>query len=1666
MLCADPSIPSNWTSPIISTKKECYVDSLSVLLNILLMLMTFVVILRYKCTKIEKKHGELVRYHEHCSRSVLTLILVFLNLIEIGEGIMVNQFNHSSKLHIIITPVSSLMSTLSAILFYHYVERLNRPKLLLILFMFWPVAAILKLAKLVTLYGMGLNIYHMKIEVTWAITVVYCLLTAIDATLIIVQKYFCNKPYHEEPEYKFDVSNIQYLHPYVNLFSQATFSWLLPLLKLGYQRPLELADLEGLPEDEKADHQFRRFNEVFMEEKLAAEKAGRRISLWKCYWRTFWRTLFFGGIMKITGDVVSLTGPLSISLILAYVSAVKEDNLPHGTPEQLYFPTSWEFIQNGFVLTVIVLIATFLQSTLSNNFNHLAIAEGTHLRTALQCLVYKKALKTSSASGLDTGAVVNHMAVDAFNMMMLFSMGHYLWAVPFKIVLLLILLYSKLGYSALIGAATVIFLVPVQYYICTLLSKIQSKALDVSDERLKKTTELLQGIKLLKLYGWDRLYANFVQNVREKELKILRSDAICVAFNTFITQTSSIIVTLVTFSLFSKLEGKPLMPADVFTGLALFNQLTVPLYIIPFVIPMVINAVVSTRRLVDFLMLPEVDLSLPWRDDSDTPDARVEFVPDSGSVLLHVKENSFDSKGYLSGSEEGDGVFLPEFYNYPPVEENTLVSIKKGYFSYDTAYTIPSLRDINVQIPAGKLTIIVGNIGSGKSSLLSAILGELNVISGSINWNSSPLVAYVPQKPWLMNATLKENILFGQPYDGRRYHQVTQACALQPDIDLLPARDMTEIGERGLNLSGGQKQRIALARAFYSPARLIILDDPLSALDAHVGAYVFEHGIKTLLLRRQRTVILVTHKLEFLSSATKVILMESGTIKKEGSPKEIEISLQDLNFNLRKPKKSFGKEGTPAEGTSKERHKLVRLLSRQQLYRTVSTQDIKPRARLVSLSRQMSHDPSSPLPCHDWGDHDDPLPPIADPDDPDTGHKLLNRMKSVESLRSRSSASSASVVRRSWKCPPSRLNSRISTRTDDLIEEEDEEDFDDDTEDKIVHSCDQVQLPDGKLIKEEEREKGKISKQVYIMYMKACTLPLALLVIFLIIATQAMKVGTDFWLSAWSENSLTRIQNGTLDDSNDTISDEEAEEINYYIHIYAILSGCSILLAFITNISAQLTSLKAVKVLHSRMLNNVVQCPMKFFDSTPVGRIINRFSSDMSTIDKKLPVTLPILLRFILLCLSAIIVDMIVTPYFIIVVIPVAAIYYFLQHFFRFTSRELQRLDCITKSPVYSHFTETVCGLSTIRAFRAESRFTEMIMACIDVNNTAFILVNCSNCWLGISLDYLGGIILFIATLSSVFASIYGDVSEAFVGMSMTYTLLVPIYLNWVVRNLASTEMYMSAVERVRNYSKLPIEDGPAKDLSDLSDEWPEYGAISFQNVTMKYDSNSDPVLKNITLTIKPGEKVGICGRTGSGKSSLIMALFRMVNIMSGKIEIDGVNILNIPLEFLRSRLSIIPQEAVIFSGTVRENLDPAKEYTDEEIWKALEAAQLKHLITALPGGLEAQVSDEGSNMSAGQHQLFSLARALIRKSKILVMDEATSSLDPDTDLILQNVVAEQYKDSTVLSIVHRVQSVLNFDKVIVLDGGRVAEVGNPKDLQEVKGSIFASLVKASHQHH
>ncbi|KAL3215787.1 hypothetical protein MRX96_033406 [Rhipicephalus microplus] len=1522
------------------------------------------------------------------------------------------------------------------------------------------------MSKLVILYGKDLGIEHATLEATWFGLVFYTAMFLVELSTFLQKAYQCKSELRGEAN---GDDQVTYRYSRASLLSKCTFFWLVPLLRQGYRRPLELADLGFLPEKHTNENQFQRFNYVYSKEKAKAEAKGTMVSLWCCYLKTYWRTALAGGLIKVIGDVIGLVGPLSISLILEYVDDVTTNKSSNSSAD--LYPTAGEVLSNGYILSFIILIATFMQSTFSNNFNHMAIMESVHVRSALQSLVYLKSL--SLASDIDVGMAVNHMSVDSFNVMLLFSMGHYIWAVPVKLTILLVLLYKQLGYSALVGAATIYVLAPLQYWICTKLSELQKESLSISDKRIKHTSELLQGIKLLKLHGWERVYANMVKQIRREELAVLRMDAIFVALNTFITQGSAILLTLVTFSLYSVIEGRPLTPAQVFSGLALFNQLTVPLYIIPVVIPIVINAIVSTKRLSEFLSQPEVGTEAPWRKKDDTPKAVVEFHPESGSVLLNIRDSELLDKFLASTGDDSD-VFLSDAYS--PIDSPAVINMNHAYFTYDNNTKIPILQDMNITVPTGKLTIIIGPVGSGKTTLLAGMLGELTPYKGSVHWANTTCIAYVPQKPWLLNATFKENILFGQQYDGRRYHQVIQACALQPDIDLLPARDMTEIGERGFNLSGGQRQRIALARAFYSPAKAVILDDPLSALDTHVGMHVFEQGIRSLLLRRHRTVVLVTHKQDLLIHASKVIILEGGKIRCQGNLAEIEKLEPDLATVL----SCSTKREVPSsrDNTTKERHKLMRMITKQSLYlpNSGSTQDLRQQPRPVTLSRQLSHDPSSPLPLHDLSNDDTSaaLRSSCTPRPTSVGFRFKASV-STDSMHSASTgvSNSSSLVRNPWmRSPPSRLSSRVSNTAENFIEEEEEYEEsegkkegllangtgqlgDDGITGPLLGGPDSLPLAEEaqwKVIEDEDREQGKIPCSVYLDYMRSCRLLLVALVCVLFAANQGARLGSDFWLTGWSEASR---------DINVTVPASKDELAWSYLMGYLGLSVFCIVLSLVTNISAQLVSLRSVKVFHNNMIDNIVQCPMRFFDSNPIGRIINRFSSDMGVIDKKLPVTIPVLLRFLMLCLSAILVDVCVTPYFSIVVVLVVAVYYYIQSFFRHSSRELQRLDSITKSPVFSHFSETLSGLSTIRAYREEGRFVERMNEHINDNNLAFIMVNCANCWLGVSLDYLGGVILFLATISSLTAAIMGTTSTSFVGIAMTYTLLVPIYLNWLVRQVSNVEMYMSSVERVNKYCHLPIEQVPSPVEVPL--DWPSKGEVRFEKVTMTYEAGLDPILRNVSVTFAPGEKVGICGRTGSGKSSLVMGLFKMVPVCEGKIFVDDIDISLVPCDVLRSRLAIIPQEPILFSGTIRQNLDPKRVHTDEELWNVLEKAHLKEIV-ALYGGLDGEVHEEGSNFSIGQKQLFCFARALLQPSKVLILDEATSSLDVKLDNLIQETVLNEWANSTVLAIAHRVTGLLNFDKIVVLEAGHIVESGSPAELKQKRGSIFMSLLKEAEQ--
>ncbi|PSN38190.1 hypothetical protein C0J52_15039, partial [Blattella germanica] len=1512
-----------------------------------------------------------------------------------------------------------------------------------------------------------------------------------------------------------------YRHAAANLYSKATFFWLTPLLWLGFCNPLELEDLGNLPEEEKMENQFSRFKTIYD----------------------------------------------------------KEKNL-----------TITEFFSNGYVMGTIVFIAALAQGTFSQSSTHLVNVEGIRLKEALQALVYDKALRLciwniddhkddtasheeTKTNGLtpvrqneeqskaDMGTITNLMSEDAYNVMSFFWIGHYVWAIPLKIGVLMYLLYLKLGVSSIIGASfCILTMTPLQFLIGKKMSTNSKGITDVSDERLRQVNEVLQGIRLLKLYGWEYLYGDRILKTRSRELQLLDKDSLYWALMTFLTHASSVLVTLVTFGTYYLVESGPLLPENVFSGLALFNQLTVPLFIFPITVPIIISAMVSTRRLESFLELPETRSAVPQspglkhEEDSEINKIAVQeltSVPDSFSEIGKSLSGTVEG-GEKARTERADSVFgLGDIIEHETEDETALedgelddeltsplepssesaVILQNGSFTWSAESGKPSLSISNLNIPSGKMTVIVGRVGSGKTSLLSALLGEMHSIKGDIKWTSGSTVAYAAQKPWLLNATLRDNILFGEPFRPRRYRRVISACSLQPDIDILPGKDLTEIGEKGINLSGGQKQRVAVARALYSQSNVVILDDPLSALDYQVGQKLFESGIRRLLLRQKRTVILVTHRLQLLAHAHQIIALDGGTVRVQGTLSEIEASDSELVRNWRTimSREALEEKRSARSEAARERWQLLRLVSRigvqlkqrnivDGTWQTDEEAHVTPPAFLplrrrrgtFSGSRYFTHD--LPLPtdeCEDefleqsgrkamgsgWSPtrHRSRAATTTDSPTVSLKHRNILRASSLQAGRTtahnevntapsrhpfhimrqsraytglENSGQQGSLLRRIFSVQSQRSTSTTATTTIGMSDHEQlkrlpsttsciSEDFDDEAEGEDV-----TDAQAGRLISEDEREYGKIPKRIYLDYLWACSACIGTSYLLSAIAWQGLRVYTDYWLNQWTES----VNKSSIEEKQKTHRPTTDDEMTYYLMVYGALSVASIILSLSSNGIGQYAGARARRVLHDSMLSNILRCPVRFFECTPVGRIINRFSTDMSVIDKKLATSIQRLVQFLLLCFSAIVINAVVTPWFLIVAVPICAVYFVTQRFYRCSSRELQRLDSITRSPIFSHFSETLGGLTTIRAFGHQQRFRNLLFKKADAHTNAFLIMNTSNRWLGVALDYLGGVIVLMSVVAALLtASFCPTVTSSLVGLAVNYTLLVPIYLNWVVKFLADMEMYMGAVERVQQYALTPVEDYRPKGIS-VPNSWPKKGDIMFEGVSLRYDENREPVISNLTLRIPAGQKVGICGRTGSGKSSLVMSLFHMVDMFEGKILIDDIDTKLIPLQVLRSRLSVIPQDVIMFSGTIRENLDPESKYTDEKLWKSLELAQLKEVVSSLPGCLDAEVREGGSNLSAGERQLFCLARAILHDAACLVMDEATSSVDPSTEKALLEAASRAFAGKTVISIAHRLPTILDCDRILVLEAGRIMEDGTPTQLRHRSMGIFSSMLRASQE--
>ncbi|XP_070559516.1 ATP-binding cassette sub-family C member 8-like [Ptychodera flava] len=1123
-----------------------------------------------------------------------------------------------------------------------------------------------------------------------------------------------------------------------------------------------------------------------------------------------------------------------------------------------------------------------------------------------------------------------------------------------------------MGISAIIGALLLIFIVPLQIKITSHLAKIQDTLLEISDSRLKKINELLQGIKLLKLYGWEEMFCSTIEVVREKQIKSTIKFGRNMILSWFTSDTSYVVITFLSFIAYSFISPVPLTPDLAFVALALFNQLTIPLTTITHALTFFVNGIVSFKRLEKFFISEEIDErdnGLPpikrGFDDIDTAadfeshwtnteeanrdKSQDRFDEDHGndlitspSTLKSREEYSLESEGrmnYGTFSHEDETPFVDTSRESLP--EHVALQMIGGTFSWDHDGSSLALTDINVQVPVGSLVMVIGLIGSGKSSLLSSILGEMTTVSGSVEINSKKNhVSYVPQRAWLQNATLRDNILFGKELDQNRYQKVIEACALQPDIDILPAGDMTEIGEKGINLSGGQKQRVSVARAIYSNADIVLLDDPLSALDVHVGAHLMEHGIIDLLVREGRTVILVTHHLQYLHHANKVILMEKGRLTKEG----------DLN----KIRKHNPVLFTAWEGT-------IHVLSES--------------------DRESASD----------GEHIH-----------DTEKERANLHQQISKTEIQKTKGSS-----------------------------------------------------GALIEKEERERGSVSWRVYLAYAKAIKYYRVVLIFLLLAAQAATLMLSHFLLSAWSEAGI-EAANRTKAELDD--------EVDYYRRGYTVWTLAFIALTGMVIACQILSTIYAARRLHVDLLRNIIHAPLRFFETTPIGRILNRFSNDTQIIDLKLWTTWISFLYPASLSISAIIVNAIVTPVFLLAVTPLPVAYYFVQRYFVATSRELQRVDNITKSSLLAHFSETLGGLPIIRAYRDEKRFRRRLLQAIDTNNVVQLYILNSFRWLTVRLEIISAMVILLVGLGSLMTCMLGDLKPSLVGLALTYALSICNQLNRMVRMFAECEMFMNSVERVLHYSRIHTEEYRGTYAPPAA--WPDKGNIKFENVSVRYATDLDAVLEDVNLDFKSGEKIGICGRTGSGKSSLTLAVFRLIETFEGRITIDGIDISHVPLLTLRSRLVIIPQDPVLFAGTIRFNLDPLSHKSDDQLWEALEISRLKEVVAELDNQLDSYVSEDGDNFSVGQRQLFCLARAFLRYAKIIIMDEATASVDMETDTALQDVISVAFADRTVITIAHRISSILDSDRVLVLSGGKVIEYGSPKKLLNQDGSTFASLVK------
>uniref|UniRef100_A0A8C2BGL1 ABC-type glutathione-S-conjugate transporter n=1 Tax=Cyprinus carpio TaxID=7962 RepID=A0A8C2BGL1_CYPCA len=1330
-----------------------------------------------------------------------------------------------------------------------------------------------------------------------------------------------------------------------SFLSKILFWWFSGLLFKGYRSPLQAEDLWSLREEDTSEKIISDLEEEWTAEctKLHTSIAlGSRLpeqaqflrkiqkeqSSGFCLLRTLARSFgpYFltGTLCLMVHDAFMFSVPQVLSLLLGFM---KDEDAP---------------LWKGYFYASLMFLLSCLQSIFNHQYTYTCFTVGMRVKTAVMGLVYRKSLVVNSAARrtCTVGEIVNLVSADTQKLMDFVVYFNAVWLAPIEVTLCLFFLWQHLGPSALAGIATVIFIFPLNGFIARKRSKLQEIQMKYMDGRVKLMNEILNGIKILKFYAWEKAFLEQVLGYREKELKTLKKSQILYSVSIASFNSSSFLIAFAMFGVYVLIDDKNILDAQkIFVSMALINILKTPLSQLPFAMSTTMQALVSLKRLGKFLCQDE------------------------------LKPDNVTRESFKSGERSLNGTFS---------------------WSKDGP---PCLKRISVRVPCGSLVAVVGHVGSGKSSLLSAMLGETEKRSGAVSVKGS--VAYVPQQAWIQNASLQDNILFGREKKESWYQRVLEACALLPDLDNLPAGDTTEIGEKGLNLSGGQKQRVSLARAVYRKADVYLLDDPLSAVDAHVGQHIFNKVIGPKGILRDKTRILVTHGMSFLPQADLILVLVDGEISERGSYQELlnrNGAFADFihTFASSERKECFSEASQRGNITMVcvRAFILAEKIDMQLLWMLMS-----PPGNRVSLEKIKS-------PVWYWDVFYD------------INLKILSHFNHRPNFRHLKKILTY-LIKLSF-------SGDTNSITIEPLPDSDE---------------DHIQEDLGKLTKADKARIGRVKLEMYIEYFHTIGLPLIVSIVFLYAFQQAASLSYNYWLSLWADQPVI---NGTQLNTDLKLGVYGALGFAQGLQsLMAISLGCII----------------ASRHLHLELLNNVLHSPMSFFETTPSGNLFNRFAKEIDAIDNMIPDGLKMMLGYFFKLMEVCIIVLMATPFAAVIILPMAFLYGFIQSFYVATSCQLRRLESVSRSPIYTHLNETVQGASVIRAFNEQSRFIMGVNHKVDQNQTAYFPRFVATRWLGVNLEFLGNGIVLAASILSVMAK--GTLSPGMVGLAVSHSLQVTGFLSWIVRSWTDVENNIVSVERVKEYADTPKEAAWTIEGSSLPPSWPQKGTIEFHDYGLQYRKGLELALKGISVHIKEREKIGIVGRTGAGKSSLALGIFRILEAAKGQIYIDGINIAEIGLHDLRSRITIIPQDPVLFSGSLRMNLDPFDAYTDEDVWNALELAHLKNFVSELPDKLNHECSEGGENLSLGQRQLVCLARALLRKTKILVLDEATAALDLETDTLIQSTIRSQFEDCAVLTIAHRLNTIMDYTKVIVMDKGHVVEMDSPSNLIAKRGQFY-----------